>query len=352
MAHNRILLAALLAVAACSGGDGTNPINNSGGVEDGSDTGNEGGITSVDEMPPGTPLPKPNRAIVRREPEDDTNGFATGFAYNSDTDEFTVDNLAFDGDNTYSRDDVVGTLSTGATRYALYEGDSEVSDPVTGDPIGQFNYRALYGVSHNQMEDGRPTTEFAIVRTGSYVGYGYGGFIYQRNGSVTLPETGQANFNGEYAGLRDFEGKGGLEYVIGDMSVSIDFEDFNTGSGVAGYVENRRIFDQDGNDLTVEYINAFQTQYEGTYEALQVLRFVISDGVADANGEIIGQVDSNILTGAGEIQQVESGTYYAIVSGEPANEIVGVLTVESSHPAIEGVTVRETGGFILHRPAP
>ncbi len=353
MTHKFVLLAAMLSVTACmGGGDGSNPVNNpGGGTEEPDDP--LGGITTVDTIPPGTPKPSPATAIIRSEPQGgDGTGFATGFSYDGAKDEFTVDNLAFDGENTYTRDPLVGTLSTGATVYALYEADITVDDPLNGAPVDQFNYRALYGQSKNKLADGRPTTEFAIVRTGSYIPYGFGGFIYQRNGNVVLPDTGFAKFTGDYAGLRDFAGRGGLEYATGDMEILIDFEDFNTGSGVAGTVKNRAIFAQDGTDLTADYITALNAEYGGVYAGLPVLRFVISDGVANANGEIIGNVTSSIQPASGALEQYEAGTYYAVVSGDPANEIVGVLTVESDLPNVDGVTARETGGFILHRPIP
>ena len=39
----------------------------------------------------------------------------------------------------------------------------------------------------------------------------------------------------------------------------------------------------------------------------------------------------------------------AILSGQSAEEVVGVLVVESDDPRVDGVSAQETGGFILYR---
>ena len=90
-------------------------------------------------------------------------------------DEFFVDNIAFDGNNIYTRGDpVTGVAQLGS--FAVYEGAETTEDPVTGTTLRTFTYRAIYGRSTTGE------TEFAIVRSGSYVDYGFGGFVYQRNG--------------------------------------------------------------------------------------------------------------------------------------------------------------------------
>ena len=45
----------------------------------------------------------------------------------------------------------------------------------------------------------------------------------------------------------------------------------------------------------------------------------------------------------------ETGNYYAVMSGDQANEVVAVLVVTADDPRYSNVTVRETGGFILTR---
>ncbi|KGB83516.1 hypothetical protein JT55_01755 [Rhodovulum sp. NI22] len=350
----RIFLAsaACLAVAACSGGDGTNPIT-SGPTDDTEDpttdpTTDPGtGIDSDRTVPPGTTSPTADLGIYRYEPPTDSgDGYAQSVSYDAATDTFSVDNLAFDGANTYQRDDMVGSLGP----YAVYEGDGVFNDPVTGVPISQFEHKAIYGVSTNTDANGLATTQFAIVRTGAYVGYGFGGFIYQRDGGVTLPTSGQAAYSGQYAALRDFNGRGGLEYATGDMTAAIDFNDFNAGDAVQGKVTNRRVYDVNGSDITASIISALGTQYGRSYTALPQINFVVGPGVLDTNGEILGSVSSNVTDATGALQGFETGKYYAVIAGDNADEIVGVLTTEADDPRYDSVTVRETGGFILYRP--
>jgi hypothetical protein len=314
-------------LAACSG----NPL-----VSDSTDT-----IIDRD-LPPGTTTPSASIAILRSEPTiggEIGDGFARDISYDSGSDTFSVDNLGFDGDNSYTPGVAVGSLGP----YAVYEGPETFPDSVTGVPIGQFIHRAIYAVGPG----GR--TEFAIVRTGSYVDYGFGGFVYQRNDGVTLPTTGQAGYTGEYASLRDFKGRGGLEYGTGQMEMAIDFEDFNDGNAVQGYVYNRAIFDIDGNDITADILASMEKDGD-IPTVLPVITFTVGPGVIDANGEIIGKVTSNIERTDSSLDAFESGSYYAIVSGANADQVVGVIVTTASDGRFDGVTVRETGGFILTRP--
>ena len=329
MGQKSIFAALLLPLAACAA-PGTNPVTGGDGVD-------------------GTEDATANDAIVRYEPSDgEGSGYATGYAYDEGTDTFTVDNLAFDGDNTYTAEDDPDIIAN--IPFSVYENASVFNDSTTGVPITQFPHKIIYGVSTNTDGDGNPTTEFAIVRTGAYLGYGFGGFLYQRGGGVTLPTTGQADYTGQYAALRDFDGMTGLEFATGDMNVSIDFEDFDSGDAAQGTVTNRQIFDIDGNDITASMITALETEYGGTYAALPTLTFNVGPGVLDSAGELQGTLSSYLVDGDGDTQQFESGNYYALLSGDGADEIVGVLVVEADDPRYTNVTVRETGGFILYRP--
>lgn len=326
MTHFRTAILALILLAGCDG----NPISY--GPDD---------ENPVLELPPGTENPSPNRGIRRQEERTDQgNGFAEGFTYDAEADTFAVDGLAFDGANVYSRDNQVASLGP----YAVYEGASIYEDDVTGTPIPQFGHRAIYGVS----ESGN--VEFAVVRTGAYIPYGFGGFVYERNNGVTLPSSGQANYAGDYAGLRDFNGIGGLEYATGDMDLQIDFEDFNEGYGVQGSVTNRRIFNMAGQDITSNILDALTEDSGAPQTRLPTLIFDVGPGVLDLNGELAGTLGSNVVQEDGSIEEFERGNYYAVLSGEGADqEIAGVIVVEAGDPRIDGVTVRETGGFILYR---
>ena len=324
-----LALAALISLQACGG----TPFDEIPADGDDGDP-----IISDGDLPPGTVSPDPDDSIFRTERRDENtgNGFARDIVYDADTDTFQVDNLAFDGDtegrSDYRRGQQVGSLGP----FAVYEPDI-ATDTLSGRQIEQLEYRAIYGVSPSGQ------SEFAIVRTGDYVGYGFGGFVYQRNGGVDLPATGQGIYSGDYAGIRDFDGASGLEYTTADVTLEIDFEDFNDGDGVRGHVYNRRIFDLAGKDLTQDVIDAINEGSGANISSLPTIRWTVGPGMADQNGEILGEVFSTVGT-----EDYEIGNYYAIVSGDNAEEIVGIIVVESEDPSF-GVTARETGGFIVTR---
>jgi len=149
--------------------------------------------------PPAEEAPSATRRIQRYgEQNDSGGGYARDIRYNADNDTFFVNNLAFDGENTYQRGTDIPSLAAGA--FNVYDADIQVADYLTGNAIGQIvPYRAIYAESTNTTvdDDGNtvPRSRFAIVRTGGYTGFGFGGFIYMRDGGITLPPentTGQA----------------------------------------------------------------------------------------------------------------------------------------------------------------
>jgi hypothetical protein len=335
MKRTAALLAAAVALASCDG----NPFG-----------GGDGGGGSISPLP-GTDNPTSGGSIKRYEDRDDAgSGYVSGVRYNEADDTFYVDGLAFDGANTYQRGSAVDSLIPGSSRarFMVYDGPTFATDPETGALIPQFQHRAVYGVSNS----GR--VEFAIARTGNYVPYGFGGFVYQRNGGMggALPTSGQALFSGDYAGIRDFDGAGGLEYVAGTMHIAIDFADFDDGRAVRGEVTDRRIYDLNGNDITPAILAELTAASGVTQTTMPVIRFNVGPGVMDDNGEMTGTAFSDYLTSAGTATVFETGNYYAVLSGDGTpggDEIVGVIVLTADDPRIDGVTVRETGGFIVHR---
>lgn len=331
-----VLCAAALILAACDG----NPfLSNNEGVPPDGTTGTTGATAS-------SPI-KRTEAKVTASGGDYGNGFAEDFKYNAADDTFEVDGLGFDGGNVYQRGSAVASLGP----FKVYEGDSTFTDTQTGTVINQFAHRAIYGVSPN----GR--TSFAVVRTGAYVPYGFGGFVYQRAGGVTLPATGQAAYQGKYAALRDFDGVGGLEYATGDMQVAIDFNDFNDGAAVQGQVYNRAIYDINGTNITGDVIAALNADLdpENAVTRLPTLVFAVGPGTLNAGdkaaGEVAGNLNSYIDNGSA-LETFETGKYYAVLTDGAsldAGEMVGIIVVEADDPRRDGVTVRETGGFILYR---
>jgi hypothetical protein len=136
------------------------------------------------------------------------------------------------------------------------------------------------------------------------------------------------------------------------MQVDIDFNDFNpneglNGKGVKGLVQNRKIFDLDGNDITATVLAGINEDKKASLTELPILQFVVQSGNLDLNGELEGQLDSVFRDDNGDLQDLEAGKYYAMISGPNADEMVGILVVTSSN---NGVKARETGGFILYRP--
>lgn len=317
-----------------TGGGGTDGGGDGGG-------GGGGGVGGDGSLPPGTDDPSSASRIFRYEAIDaNGGGYVRDVSYNATDDTFSVDNLAFDGGaNVYQR----GTLVSSMGKYAVYEADALAFDSVTGKEIEQLEYRAIYGVSKNTTRVGGADvarSRFAIVRTGSYQDYGFGGFVYERNGEVKLPTTGQATYRGDYAGIRVFQNLSNLEYTSADLKIDVDFDDFNTGSGVKGVLTNRKVFSVDGSPVT--------TGTGDNMLAAPPLRFVIQPGVLDTNGEMTGSVESRISKDD-KLEVYETGKYYGIIGGPRANEIVGVIVMESEDPRFEGVTAQETGGFIVYR---
>ena len=352
------LLAALL-LSACGG----NPLS---GADDGAGGGGSSAPVegSVSTLSTTTTTPAASGSVERHEVKKlgtdgralDGNGYAFQdgeIRYDAGTDTFEVDNLAFDGDNVYARANAPTPYISSEVR--AFRGDTTAVDAETGATVDQFTYRALYGSSAT----GRG--QFAIVRTGSYADYGFGGFVYKRNGGVVLPTTTSfSRYEGSYTGLRDQSGGTAdgnkLTYVAGDMTIEINWDDFNAtsantgvGSGVTGFVENRRIYSLGGVDITddiLTLINEDRGLDATPISALPTLVFAVGPGVLDANGEMEGEVSSSIITSDGGSEVFDSGKYYAVLSGDDADEIVGVLVVTSD---IASTTVRETGGFLLYR---
>jgi len=357
MSRRVIAILALLALTAC--GDGQPFFEEEDDGTGGGDGEGDCVICGDPDLPPGTEEPLASGGIQRFEGregdpdytgDNEFGGFVESVSYNATDDTFTVDNLAFDGANVYQRGTAVASLGDpdGAgplTGYAVYEGDEIARDSLTGAIINQFEYRAIYGVSTNTTTVGGetvPMSQFAIIRTGSYIDYGFGGFLYERNGAVTIPTTGQAQYTGGYAGMRVFTNRGGLEYTRADIRIAIDFRDFNDGPGVRGSLTNRQAFDIDGNPIPL-----------GTGDddlQLPTVVFVVGPGVMTDSGEISSGVVSSIFNaGSGALETYEEGTYFGILGGPDANEIVGIIAMESEDPRFSGVTAQETGGFIVYR---
>lgn len=334
MARITAMILALALLAACGGsGGGSNPLQDDPEEETDGDT---DPIDSDRTLPPGTESPSPNSTIVRIEAEsEDGAGQAQNLAYDSDNDEFFVDNIPFDGDNTYSRGTAVSQLGD----YAVYQSDAG----------SEFDYRAIYGVSTSG------NTEFAIVRPTDFNQFGFRGYMYQRNGSVTLPTDITAVYTGDYAGVRVYQGVRALDYVTGDARVSIDFDDFNGAPGATLRVFNRRLFDVNGNDVTTAYLDDLMAAntdsvrpQSGGFDILPDIGPSIRTNGGDLNGEIANGVFTQLDNTDGTATSLSSGDYFAIVAGDDADEVVGILVMTGTDPR-SNAGFEETGGFIVTR---
>ena len=133
--------------------------------------------------------------------------------------------------------------------------------------------------------------------------------------------------------------------------MAIDFNDFNVdesstgnGAGVYGYVENRQVYDMNGQNITDQVVAQANADLspDVAITELPTLNFTVAPGALDNNGEAQQGVTSTVGT-----ELYEQGEYYAVISGSDAGqEIVGVIVVTSPS---DTATARETGGFILYR---
>lgn len=332
--------AALLAILA--GCDGQQPLNFPNTDPD----------TTATEfpVPPGTENPTAAGAISRYEDRnDDGGGLVTAVSYDDVTNTFTVDNLAFDGPNVYNIDGDVPVLNG----YVVYAADDTTPDFLTGTPIGQIvPYRAISGRSAT-LVSGQPRTNFAIVRTGGYNDFGFGGFVYGRAGGTIIPTTGQALFTGDYAGMRVFRIGGGLEYTTGDMAIAIDFEDFNANDAVRGTLYNRQAFTSTGALIVLD--DDLNITDADERLVLPTVTFIVREGGFSLNaaGEMQSDLRSYAFNDDGTPIEYENGTFNGLLAGNTTSgdggEIVGVIVMESEDPRIDNVIVQETGGFILTR---
>ena len=274
-------IAILALVAAC--GDGS-PFNT---VEDGDDK--TPGSAYLDEE--GTFLTLNN------------------IAYDPGSDTLTINNIPFDDpENAYKR---IQT-ETFANGFNAYE-----SDPAPGS--NEIQYFAVF----RRSDSGQ--SQVAAAGTTAYVQFGYGGAGAQRLGAnPTLPTTGIYSYNGEYAAVRTTldAGPGGsnlAEFVTGDVTMRVDYGDFDDTGTVGGTVGNRRLYDTTGTQIGT--LDGFISMQDSTID------FETQTIVSATVTEFVGGTATR------------SGSWEGVFAGPNGEEIAGVLFVE-------GDDVREVGGFV------
>ena len=238
-----------------------------------------------------------------------------------------VDNLPFDGleEMPYLR----YKLHPTSEGVGLFLSQDSVTDPIAQITIGQHDYLALYGKSDSG------SSEFVIVKTGSYLSEGFGGHILQRNQYASdgtaveyeRPMVGQGVFTGTYDGLRvNTNGVAELGHTRGDVMFAIDFEDFKSGSAIVLRIDNRTLSDIGG---------------AGDIELPTIYNTVSAD-MLDADGKYHFDIFS--LDGANN--KIETGTITGLLVGNEPIESVAIIRLTSSD---DTGSYTETGGFFAYR---
>lgn len=226
------------------------------------------------------------------------------FEYNPVNDTIQISNLPFDLNGVYTR-----VASLDRNGFQAYRNDPTVP--------GSHPYIALYARSG--------AVQAGVVGTGSYTDYGYGGRMFGNSGTISLPTTGQAQYQGKYAGIRVYEGVGGLDYTDGTVDMSVDFLDFQKTGAIDTVVTNRHAYDASG-------------ALKGSLPSLAAT-------TTTANGNIIKTtaISEVLPSGSGA-----TGTLDAIFGGAGATQVAGVLVLTGQDPlGVAGQNVKESGAFLL-----
>jgi len=186
-------------------------------------------------------------------------------------------------------------------------------------------------------------SEVAAIGTGDYVEFGFGGATAQRLGDENgIPAERAAfyTFTGDYAAVRVTTNAGGsddVEYVTGDAELNVDILDFDVSGAVEGVVDNRELFDVDGNSLGS--LNDFVS--------LATAEIDFSNGDIGSSTAIGGQFVVND-EGVAEVETITEGQWQGFFAGPDGDEVAGFVVLEGETTALEEPdVVRETGVFIV-----
>lgn len=315
-----VALTAVGVLSACTGG---NP----------NDSGNFAGVGSGAQ-----PLiPEPTEPTT--EPATSPNVYGSTFdssltlndmSYDAASDEVVLNNLPFDGDNTYARNAVASNGLGGAgSSFDVYENVG-----------GTSNYYAVFRRSGNGY------SQVGAVGTDRYVSFGFGGVAAQRiSGDGSLPSgNSQYVFTGEYAAVRtiiDPTTGSEVQYVAGTAEIEVDIQDFDTTGAVEGVIVDRVFFDNNGVRISgldgVDFISLATAD-------INFDNWTIASSTATA---------FDLTTGAAGA----SGSWQGLFAGPNGEEVAGIVVVSGTGPIgidpatgdLIEVQVRETGGFIATR---
>lgn len=365
MLRKFILLSLILATTACnSTTNGTNPFmeaeNTASTITDTSSTINDATTTTTDVNPDDYTTPTTDETVgINTDglaPPEVANidqntasiaraqGEANGYNYDTPNDYLYINNLPYDGLETdpYIRYALVPT----GDNFAIYQSISSVEDSKNETvSIPQDAYRAVYGTSASGG------SQLVIVKTGAYAGDGFGGYVYQRQAvdhegnsmEFIMPTSGQALLSGDYQGLIVYEpGLARLDHVKGTAKLTIDFKDFDNSPALWFQIIDRTIYDDSGIDASDQFTTVSVANDDGSSSTYHVdVTSIVAEKSLTTSGEFSGELLLSEKNG--------SGHYYGILSGENADEAVGIVELQWQHPQSTATTVRETGGFIITR---
>ncbi|MCR8723039.1 hypothetical protein [Frigidibacter sp. ROC022] len=279
MKRAAIILPLALALSAC--GDGTNPLFS---VTE--DDGGGGGSSTCDG-------------------NTTCSGEVNRFTYNPSTDVVSINNLPFDLDGTYVRD--VTLDRNGFRGYRNSAGDED--------------YVALFSAS---LAD---KVSAGVVATDGYINFGYGGTMYTSTGA-TLPNQGEATFEGPYAGLRVYEGDSTeMGSSTGVVKLRMDFDDFDVVGAIDVLVVDRQAFDSNGNLIgDLPYLSGSTTDH---------------DGIKINATDVVEVFPDSSTGGTGTLEGIFGGTVGAGLEGQ----VAGVVVITSADDD-SGLQVMERGAFI------
>ena len=229
--------------------------------------------------------------------------------YDPATDQVIINNIPFDDPN--NRYDRIPTEAF-TNNFDAYQ-----SNPAPGS--NEVQYFAVFRRT--------PSSQVAAAGTGRYIDFGYAGAGAQRLGSdPTLPTSGIYSYNGEYAAVRTTLVTGSsntVEYVTGDVALSVDYDDFDGIGAVGGTITNRALYDTTGAPLG------------------PLAGFIsLQDADIDFENHAIVEADATELDGTGA--QVATGNWAGVFAGPNGQEIAGIVFVN-------GATTQEVGGLIANR---
>ncbi len=236
-------------------------------------------------------------------------GEVNKFTFDPATDTLSLNNLPFDLSGKYTRD-----ASFDRNGFKAYR-----------NVAGGNNYVALYA------EGAGGKVGAGVVGTDDYLDYGYGGSVLRTDGA-TLPSTGEAVFDGDYAGIRVYEGDSGIHGNTvgtsdGTVSINMDFDDFDVVGAIDIIISNRHAYDSAGVFIgDLPYFSGSTTGLDGLKIKQTNITEINPDGSTGGSGTLDGIMGGTVGSGLG-------------------GQIAGIVLI-TSPDAASGLNVKETGAFL------